>query len=501
MAEFDFKAPDYDPVFEERIERLKRIRAPGFDLAALKMHYKHHPADFVHEWALTFDPRNVEVGLPAIVPFLLFPKQREYIDWLFARWLAREDGVTEKSRDMGVSWLCVAFGVWMWLFWGDTVVGFGSRKEEYVDKLGDPKSLFWKARTLIDLLPQELRPQGYDAKTHAPFMRILNHANGASIIGEAGDNIGRGNRTSIYFVDESAYLEHAGAVSAALSQTSNCKQHVSTPNGSGNEFYRMRHGGRIKVFTFDWKSDPRKGKDWYQKQKEALDPVVLAQEVDRDYTASVANAWIPGTLVTAAQSRGPLDVQAIGPVLVGVDVARFGDDKCCITFRQGRVVFPQIVFGKVDVVDCAGRVTDEVRQWPENVAQIAVDTIGIGSGVADMLRRTFGDKVVDVNSSLRLSDGQNYNLRARIWRDMKTWVANGASLPTDPELTTDLTALQYGYRGGELLIESKDDAKRRGMKSPDRADAIALTFAYPPKTTPQEPLSAGWETIDAMTGY
>jgi phage terminase large subunit len=84
-------------------------------------------------------------------------------------------------------------------------------------------------------------------------MRVLNPENGASIVGEAGDNIGRGNRTSIYFKDESAFYEHADAIDAALSQTSNCKIDVSTPNGAGNAFYRKRHGGKIKVFVFDWR--------------------------------------------------------------------------------------------------------------------------------------------------------------------------------------------------------------------------------------------------------
>jgi hypothetical protein len=66
-----------------------------------------------------------------------------------------------------------------------------------------------------------------------------------------------------------------------------------------------------------------------------------------------------------------------------------------------------------------------------------------------------------------------------MWRDMREWIKNGAALPNDPELASELSALQYEYRGGELLLESKDDAKKRGVKSPDRADSLALTFAYP----------------------
>lgn len=476
---FDFRNPDYAPVWQARVERLKRLRADPGLLPGLKAFYADHPVEFITDWCCTFDPRNIEVGLEAVVPFLLFPKQAEYVEWIVKRWRSREDGLVEKSRDMGVSWLCVAIATWMWLFHPGVVVGFGSRKEEYVDKLGDPKSLFWKIRETIKLLPAEFVPAGYSERVHAPSMRIINPENGSAIVGEAGDNIGRGNRTSIYFKDESAFYERADAIDAALSQTSNCKIDVSTPNGAGNPFYRKRHGGRIPVFVFDWKDDPRKDRAWYERQLATLDPVIVAQEIDRDYTASVTNAWIPGDIVRAAMARGPADVQAVGPLQVGVDVARFGDDKSVITFRKGRVVYPQIVFGKVDIVDVAGRVKDAINAWGEYPGQIAVDTIGVGAGVADMLRREFKRIVVDVNSSVRLSDGQNYNFRARMWRDMRDYLKNGASIPNDPELGTELSALQYEFRAGELLIESKEDAKKRGVKSPDRADSLALTFAVP----------------------
>lgn len=480
MISLDWKHPDYSAVYEQRTAAIKRLRQNPSLLPGVKEFYKTHPVEFIQDFGMTFDPRNVEVGLAAVVPFILFPKQQEFIQFLYDHWRGRKDGLAEKSRDMGVSWLCVAFGVWMWTFHGGTVVGFGSRKEEYVDKLGDPKSLLWKVREFIKLLPIEFRPKGYNEREHAPFMRIVNPENGATIIGEAGDNIGRGNRTSIYFKDESAFYERADAIDAALSQTSNCKIDVSTPNGAGNAFYRKRHGGKIDVFVFDWREDPRKGPEWYEKQKQDLDPVIVAQEIDRNYTASVSNSWIMGEPVTAAMMRGPADVEAVGPLQMGIDVARFGDDKTVFTFRRGRVVYPQIVLAKLDTVDVFGRAKDEIdSRGIGTVQQIAVDDIGVGGGVTDMLKRVYGRKVVAVNSGIRLSDGQNYNLRARLWRDLRTYVENGCSLPNDPELQTDLTALQYEYRGGELLIESKENAKKRGMKSPDRADSLALTFAVP----------------------
>jgi len=142
---------------------------------------------------VTSDPRNADVGLPVTVPFVLFPKQAEFIDWLVERWKGREDGLVEKSRDMGLSWLCVSIAATLWLFNPGIVIGFGSRKEEYVDRIGDPKSLFWKLREFINNLPIEFQPSGWNADKHAPFMRVLNPENGAAIVGEAGDNIGRGN--------------------------------------------------------------------------------------------------------------------------------------------------------------------------------------------------------------------------------------------------------------------------------------------------------------------
>lgn len=491
----DWRQPDYGPVIAARGKRLERLAAmPEPEFQALMAFYAHEPAQWINDWGWTFDPRNPERGLPAVMPFLLFPKQVEAVEWLVSRWRAREDGVVEKSRDMGLSWLAVGVSAWMWTFHPGIVVGFGSRKEEYVDRIGDPKSLFWKIRQFIRLLPPRMRPVLYDEKKHAPFMRVLNPDNGAAIIGEAGSNIGRGARTSIYFKDESAHYEQAEAIDAALSQTSNCKIDISTPNGEGNPFWKKRFGGKFKVLVFDWRDDPRKDAAWYLKQQQELDPVVLAQEVDRDYSASITNAFISGDTATTAMSRGPADVPAMGSLRVGLDVARFGDDKCVLTFRRGRVLLKQTWWKKTDLMSTAGRAKQEINAFRQargtHLEQIAVDVIGVGAGVADALRAWFGEEiVVDVNASVQLDDGENYNVRAAMWSAMKEWLAT-ASIPNDPDLRTDLTGLRYFYRGGLLLLESKDDAKKRGLKSPDRGDSLALTFAIPGGAKPKKHIPA-----------
>jgi len=363
---FDWKAPDYRPVWLARIERLQRLRADPGLLPGLKAFYADHPVEFITDWMLTFDPRNVERGIEAVTPFLLFPKQAAYVEWVVARWRGREDGVVEKSRDMGVSWLCVAIATWMWIFHPGVVVGFGSRKEAYVDDLGNPASLFWKVRETIKLLPSEFVPAGFNMRMHAPSMKIINPENGSAIIGEAGDNIGRGNRTSIYFKDESAFYEHPESIDAALSQTSNCKIDVSTPNGNGNPFYRKRHSGKVKIFSFHWKDDPRKGQEWYDKQKNDLDPVVLAQEVDIDYNASTSDSWITGDLIQQAQNNGPADVEAVGPWMVAVDAAHMAEFERTKELSEAHPRFSNVTVGLVSRRELRG-VADAIRLAARNL--------------------------------------------------------------------------------------------------------------------------------------
>jgi len=480
---WDWKRPDYDRVWQERIAKLEALRKEPERIPALLDYYRDHWTDFCSDWMVTFDPRAAAIGMPTTMPFLLFPKQEEFVNWVRDRYRARQDGLVEKSRDMGISWCCCAIAVCMLLFERGSVTGFGSRKEDLVDKIGDPDSLFWKIRLIIDTLPAEFRPKGYDKSKHAPHMRVLNLRNESSILGEAGDNIGRGGRASIYFVDEAAHVEHAEAVDAALSQTANTQIHVSTPNGEGNPFWQKRHSGQVPVFVFDWRDDPRKDAAWYERQKQRMTPVALAAEVDRDYSASVTNSFIPSPTVTTAMARGPGDVlahAALPPIRIGLDVARFGDDRCVFSVRRGRALLKQVKWGKTDTVQTASRAKVLIQQWSRmgDIDQIAVDVIGLGAGVADMLRADFGEVVVDVNAALQMDNGEHYNLRAFMWDQMKDWLST-ASIPNDQELRVSLTAVRYGYKGGALLLESKDDMKKRGIKSPDEADSLALTFAIP----------------------
>ena len=325
---FDFKKPDYVAVFKHRLARLRRIRANPECLPLLRTYYRTHIADFIDDWGTTYDPRNVAKGLPALMPFILFPRQREWVEFFMKCWQENRPGITEKSREMGMSWLTVAVSSSICMTYDGVEVGFGSRKEEYVDQKGDPKSLFWKARKFIANTPAEFRGM-WDERKHAPYMRVEFPNTQSIITGEAGDNIGRGARASFYFVDESAWLPRPELVEASLAETTSCRQDISTPHGMNNPFARKRFGGNIEVFTFHWRDDPRKDQAWYDKKcKDIDDPVVIAQEIDLDYNASLEGVLIPAAWVRASiDAHTKLGINPTGRRKMALDVADEGKDR------------------------------------------------------------------------------------------------------------------------------------------------------------------------------
>ena len=198
--------PDYTTELLQRQNRFLKTQKNGALILGAKHYYKDKPAEFIEHWCITYDPRNASQQLPTTMPFLMFPRQREFVEFLEACLYDRENGLVEKSRDMGATWVCCAFSVWVWLFMDGSAVGWGSRKEQLVDKIGDPDSIFEKMRRIIEHLPAFLLPVGFNPKEHSSYMKLINPENGATITGEAGDNIGRGGRKLIYFKDEAQPL-------------------------------------------------------------------------------------------------------------------------------------------------------------------------------------------------------------------------------------------------------------------------------------------------------
>ena len=184
---------------------------------------------------------------------------------------------------------------------------------------------------------------------------------------------------------------------------------------------------------------------------------------------------IAADLVDAAMTR---DItQGDETMVYGLDVARFGTDRTALCKRRGNVVVEIKHWGGLDLMQTVGAVVNEAKT--DNPEEICVDTIGLGSGVADRLREQ-GFNVRDVNVSESSAMNPNANkLRDELWLSVKDWLATRAvKLPKDDTLRHELVAPRYNFTSsGKVVVESKDSMKRRGMRSPDLADALCLTFA------------------------
>lgn len=324
--EFDWRNPDYVSVFKQRAERLAKLRADPALLVNFKVYYRTHLDDFINDWGVTVDPRVSSKGRSPIMPLLLWPKQREYIRWLFDRWRLSEPGTVVKSRDVGISWLTMGFFTSAALFYNDVSFGLGSEKEDKVDRSGDPDCLFYKGRMFLRYLPDIFRGGFVEAK-HSAHMRISIPSTGSSVTGEAGKNIGRGGRKSMYGVDESAHVPNPKAIDASLSANTECRIDMSSVNGMANSFAERAHNPAIPRFDFALEDDPRRDAAYWLKKRAELDPVIFASEYLRDFSASVDGIVIPALHVSAAiDAHKLLGIEPQGPKRGAMDVADSGAD-------------------------------------------------------------------------------------------------------------------------------------------------------------------------------
>src|ERR1700744_1428831 len=517
----DFKNPDYPAILQYRLDRLGGIRKDPEILKDLKIFYRDNPPQFIIDWGVTFDPRQVEKGQPSFIPFLLFPIQEEWVHWFVKTWKEQRPGLTEKSREMGLSWLTVATACTLCLFNEGMVIGVGSRKEEYVDKRGDPKSLLFKARQFVTSLPVEFRGS-FNEREHAPYMRVQFPDTDSIITGESGDGIGRGGRTGIFMVDESAHIPRAELIEASLSQTTNCRHDISTPLGMNNPFARKRFGGKVDVFTFRWQDDPRKDQAWYEKKCfEIDDPVVIAQELDLDYSASVEGIVIPAAWVrSAVDAHIKLGVKRTGVRVLGFDVADEGADKNAVCGRYGITVeyleywsgkgsdifastervfricdtndFHTVLFdadGLGAGVRSDARVINQKREHkirfdPHRGSGAVVDPEGDPfKNSEELLGRDKGRKNEDLFANYKAQSW--WSLRRRFQLTHRAIVEKlnvntddiislSSTLPELNKLILELSQPTYGINNaGKILINKMPD----GGRSPNLADSVCIAFA------------------------
>jgi phage terminase large subunit len=511
---------------------------PQFRLGAMN-YYKTHPVTWINHWGMTADPRNAGADQKVVkLPFILFPKQRELIMFLHDCLMSQENGLIEKSRDMGATWACGAFSVWMWLFLDGSSVGWGSRKEQLVDRMGDMDSIFEKIRTLIGNLPREMLPPNFSERTHFSHMKIINPDNEATITGEAGDSIGRGGRKSMYFKDESAHYERPEKIEASLGDNTNVQIDISSVNGTGNVFHRRREAGEewspgkkiekgvTRIFVMDWRDHPGKSQDWYDnRRKRAINDGLLhifSQEVDRDYSAAIDGIIIPAHWVKAAiDAHLDLGFNDSGLHCAGLDVADEGGDKNALAVRKGVILKSCVDWGERDVGVTTRKTVGICSDF--GTIDVQYDCIGIGAGVKAEANRLVDEllmpksihfhpwsaaasplnpegRVIDRDKDSPLNKDFYENLKAQAWwqlrrrfektyralqkldgdPDQQDFTYDSDELISIPSNLPNLRSIEKELSQPVMTRSSKlklmVDKTPEGSRSPNLADAIVMAY-------------------------
>jgi phage terminase large subunit len=543
--------PDYRGAYAWRMEQLTALRADPELLAHAKRYYSTRPGEFIMHWMDTYNPR---VSGNKWVPFIFFMKQAEFIAFLEELDRDQENGLVEKCRDIGATWLVCGYSVWCWLFKKDDKTAWGSREQDLVDKLGDPDSIFEKMRLLIRRLPSIWLPEGFKWRDHATFMKLVNPENGSTVIGDIGDNMGRGGRSSRAAKDESAHWKRPEQAEAALGDNTNVQIDMSSVNGLGNVFHRRREAGvdwspgaviaagMVRVFVFDWRDHPEKNQAWYDQRKAKAEREgmqhVFAQEVDRNYSAAVQNTIIPyewlAQCIDAHLVIPALRVPPPNVWMAGLDVADEGLDRNAQALRQWVILRKVEEWGERDPGATARKSIAMIRNDP-NVprgTKVQYDSIGVGSNVKSEYNRLIEDKTLardevpyvpwnagaavtnpydriipDDDESLFNRDFfQNFKaqawwaFRARVYKTFKA-VTEGAVYPADDLVSFDsdglgaslyplLKELAQSVSKPSAGLKTMVDKTPEGTKSPNMADATIMAF-FPAPVEHEVAISGG----------
>ena len=212
-------------------------------------------------------------------------------------------------------------------------------------------------------------------------------------------------------------------------------------------------------------------------QEYGPDSVQAHVEVYGEFPSAGDDQFIPVYLVDDATQR-PRYKDASAPIIIGVDPARFGADATVIAVRQGRDLNVIKRYRGDDTMEIVGRVIEAIEEF--NPTLVVIDEGGLGAGIVDRLKEQRYKQVKGVNFGNKSTKPIMYgNKRAEMWGNMREWLKT-ASVPTDKLLKSDLTSPKVKPDSkGTIFLEGKKEMKARGLASPDAADAIAVTFAYP----------------------
>ena len=290
----------------------------------------------------------------------------------------------------------------------------------------------------------------------------------------------------LLIADEASGVPEAVFESAAGSMSGHSATTILTGNPTRNSglFYETHHRLRDQWYTMHVScvESPRVSDDFVEEMKLRYGENSPAYHVRvlGNFPPAEDDTVIPVHLIDYAMAN-QVEIDEFTMPIWGLDVARHGNDSSVLCKRQGPVVHPLKTWQGMDLMQLVGAVKVEYDTSPpaKRPVEIIVDSIGLGSGVLDRLRE-LGLPARGLNVSERpAAVGLYNNLRSELWFKAKEWLENrDVQLPKDDQLFAELAAPRYTFSSnGKIQVESKDSMKKRGLKSPDRADSFCLSLA------------------------
>jgi hypothetical protein len=293
---------------------------------------------------------------------------------------------------------------------------------------------------------------------------------------------GTHDRNVLVIFDEASNVHDViwGKVDGAMSTPGAMWICFGNPTRNTGRFYDCFHKYKKWWITrqIDSRTAKHADKQWVQRFLEQFkdDQDKIKVQILGQFPSASTRQFIPTDSVEKCMQHEAQGWELM-PKVMGVDIARFGDNSSAICVRQGRKVYPIEILPKMDLMATANLVAEAIKR--ERPIQTFVDGSGIGAGVVDRLRQ-LNFSVVDVNGGNQSHNPSFLNKRAEMWAEMKEAIIGLLELPDDSNLKRELTAVQYGVTDkGRIKLQRKEDIMEDYGFSPDRADALALTYSYP----------------------
>ncbi len=476
-----------------------------------------------------------------IKPFLLNKAQRYIFSKLEEQ--KRKHGKVRalilKARQQGASTLIGA------RFFHQVTHRFGCQAFILTHALDATQNLYKLAQRYYDHCPDIVRPS--ISTSNAKELVFGKIESGYKIGTAENKSVGRSSTIQLFHGSEIAFWanagDHAKGVLQAVPDVENTEIILeSTANGIGNYFHQMWQNAEaglsdyIPVFIpWFWQDEYSRAVDdefictpeeielqlLYGLTKEQLawrrakiiDLSVNGQDGTKSFRQEYPSNAIESFQTTGEDTfisselvmhaRKAVQVEKYGALVIGVDPARFGDDRSSIIRRQGRVAYGLESYIKKDTMEITGIVHNIIEK--EKPFKVFVDVGGLGAGVVDRLNELgHRDVVVAVNAgSKALNEKRFYNKRAEMWGLGKDWLNEyPVQIPDVDSLHADLCAPKYEYDSNtRLKIERKEDLKKRGIRSSDESDALFLTFAYPPSALIDNTVKSSEIAAKIMSNY